>query len=375
MKKLYLLLSAVIIAGVIIFVYVNIGENQSERAQSEEISEDDNKKETVKVISNTDLLNKMPEYEEKGKACKDLDDNIERGDCFQKLNSFYLMWTLNKSKDNFYFPYQHDQSHWNDVFSFTIDANDNLGELQKTEFYDDYEEETAKAQHGEEMLEGYWYVFSSIIPQEYRTSLKKLYWTDTGDDLVLAVGRDEDNVQDMIFMLSDNIDQYVARVKSLLLHEFGHILSLNEEQVTFDEVTLSKGGEALEEAKSECPTVYTNYGCVNEGSYLSHYYELFWADIMDEFNQIDWEAKEEYKDFFLGHEDHFFNSYQGTSPTEDIAEAFAFYVMLNSNEIKGEEEIKYKKLKFFYEYDELVDLRAAILENIYDLSVKDGEFY
>ena len=49
--------------------------------------------------------------------------------------------------------------------------------------------------------------------------------------------------------------------------------------------------------------------------------------------------------------------------------------MLNSNEIKGEEEIKYKKLKFFYEYDEFVDLRAAILENIYDLSVKDGEFY
>src|SRR5699024_49233 len=205
MKRLYLLLSAVIIAGIIIFVYVSKGEVPSDQALSEEETKDgDNKKETIEVISNTDLLNKMPEYEEEGKACKELDDSIERGDCFQEINSFYLMWTLNKAKDNFYFPYQHDQSHWYDVFSFPIDENDKLREMQKMEYYDDYEDETAIVQHGEEMLEGYWYVFSSMIPQEYRTSLKKIYWTDTGSEFVFAVGRDEDNVQDTTLLISDN---------------------------------------------------------------------------------------------------------------------------------------------------------------------------
>src|SRR5690625_5686990 len=89
---------------------------------------------------------------------------------------------------------------------------------------------------------------------------------------------------------------------------------------------------------------------------------------MDDFDEIDWEAKDDYKDFFFTYENEFFNSYQGTNPHEDIAESFSFFVMLNSEEIERNDDVKYQKLDFFYDYNELIDLRAAILENIYLLS-------
>lgn len=69
------------------------------------------------------------------------------------------------------------------------------------------------------------------------------------------------------------------------------------------------------------------------------------------------------------------NSYQGTSPVEDIADAFSQYVMMNSTGIKGQPEMKYDKLQFFYEFDELVQLRTMILENIFDVSVEDDVLY
>lgn len=380
MKKLYWLLSVVVVAIVIFFVYIGVGEKDN-HVTSEETEQVESEKETVDVISNTDLLNKMPDYEREGKDCQELDDNIKRGDCFQELNASYLTWSQNEAKENFYFPHQYEQDHWEDVFYYNIDEDDQLGELQKTDYYEEYNENTAKAQLGEEVLEGYWYVFSSMIPQEHRTTLKKVYWTDTGDDVVFGVGRDEENVQDTLLMISDNIERYYTEEKAILIHEYGHVLTLNEEQVPFDNVLSTEDdesgedSEAIEEAKSECSTFYSNYGCMNEDSYLYHYYEAFWADKMDDFDEIDWEAKDDYKDFFFTYEDEFFNSYQGTNPHEDIAEAFSFFVMLNSEEIEDNDDIKYQKLGFFYDYDELVDLRAAILENIYLLSVKDGEFY
>lgn len=380
MKKLYWLLSVVVVSTVIFFVYIGVEEKDNHVAP-EETETVESEKETVDVISNTDLLNKMPDYEREGKDCQEIDDNIKRGDCFHELNASYLTWSQNETKENFYFPHQYEQDHWEDVFYYNIDEDDQLGELQKTDYYEEYNENTAKAQLGEEVLEGYWYVFSSMIPQEHRTTLKKIYWTDTGDDVVFGVGRDEENVQDTLLMISDNIERYYTEEKAILIHEYGHVLTLNEEQVPFDNVLSTEDdesgedSEAIEEAKSECPTFYSNYGCMNEDSYLYHYYEAFWADKMDDFDEIDWEAKDDYKDFFFTYEDEFFNSYQGTNPHEDIAEAFSFFVMLNSEEIEDNDDIKYQKLGFFYDYDELVDLRAAILENIYLLSVKDGEFY
>jgi len=379
LKKLYFLLS-VVVAVVIFFVYIGVGEKDN-HVTSEETEPVESVKETVDVISNTDLLNKMPDYEREGKDCQELDDNIKRGDCFQKVNSSYLMWTLNEEKNEFYFPYQYEQDHWEDVFYYNIDENDQLGELQKTDYFEEYEEDTARVPLGEKVLEAYWYVFSSIIPKEGRPTLKRIYWTDTGDDFVFGVGREKENVQDSLLMISDNIERYYTEEKAILIHEYGHVLTLNEEQVPFDDILSTEydengeDSEAVEEAKSKCSTFYSNYGCMNEDSYLYHYYEAFWADKMDDFDEIDWEAKDDYKDFFFTYENEFFNSYQGTNPHEDIAESFSFFVMLNSEEIERNDDVKYQKLDFFYDYNELIDLRAAILENIYLLSVKDGEFY
>src|SRR5699024_9687541 len=83
----------------------------------------------------------------------------------------------------------------------------------------------------------------------------------------------------------------------------------------------------------------------------------------------------DYTEFFYENEDRFMNSYQGTSPVEDIADAFSQFVMSNSQDIEKHDELKYDKLRFFYDYEELVELRTDILENLYDLSVTDEILY
>jgi hypothetical protein len=55
------------------------------------------------------------------------------------------------------------------------------------------------------------------------------------------------------------------------------------------------------------------------------------------------------------------SDYSVTHPAEDIAESFAFFVL--SPQPAGE-SIAEQKIRFFYEYPELIDLRAEILQNL-----------
>lgn len=69
-------------------------------------------------------------------------------------------------------------------------------------------------------------------------------------------------------------------------------------------------------------------------------------------------------------EEPFFNSYQGTTPPEDIADSIVFFVITSSAVVEEHSEMRFKKLKCFYQFEELVNFRTATLENIYDLSGK-----
>ncbi|SHG61730.1 hypothetical protein [Ornithinibacillus halophilus] len=350
-----------IFALIVVFL-VSCGEN-------EDVSEEKSSSGTV-----------IERYEQSGAECKTVDNVIERGDCFQEVNDKYLRWYMDQSKREFYFPFQIDQEHWKDILYYSLDSQSDETELKETEHFTEYADPySSNPQRGENELEEYWYVFSNIFPKEYRESLAKFYWTDTGEDFVFGVGRDEENLEDTVLMISHNIGDYYPATKSTLIHEFAHILTVNEEQVqVMEEAYFLTDTKIWEDAEEICDVPYVyGWGCVEESSYIYSYYQEFWEDIDKEFRQINWETEDDYKEFFLKYEDRFFNSYQGTYPEEDLAESFTFFVMMNSSEIHSEEnsEMKYDKVDFFYQYDELVELRTMILENIYDLSVKDGKFY
>lgn len=332
------------------------------------------------ILSNTDLLNKMPDYVEEGNECYEVRDFVERGDCFQDVHSRYTVWQIDTSKEHFYFPTHHDQSHWRQIFYYDILTNDELGEIVHTEDYDDYvsaiDYGETHIQKAEDLLHDLWYIFSSIIPQENREMLTRFTWYDTGQDFTFAVGIPDENSSERQFTFSHNLEFYTQSHKKVFLHEYAHMFTLDEGQIEIDdEVLYSDDDEDWKEAEKKCSTLFTVWGCAKEDSYLYAFYKEFWEDIHDEYEDINWYHQAYYKKFFTRHEDRFYTSYQGTRPEEDIADSFSIFVMQPSEVAFEAEEMKDEKLAFFYEYDELVNLRTEILENIFELNKKDGEFY
>lgn len=119
-------------------------------------------------------------------------------------------------------------------------------------------------------------------------------------------------------------------------HEYAHYLTLNDRQVTY-------GGSP-------------RYNCYGEAdlvslpdSYLNAFYQRFWQDYLD-----DRLADPDSDRFYLRHEDDFITSYAATSPSEDIAESFSFFVLYDKPDGSAVWE---QKQSFFYDYPELVAFR------------------
>lgn len=149
-------------------------------------------------------------------------------------------------------------------------------------------------------------------------------------------------------------------MKSGLIHEYGHMFTLNDSQVKIDaDLIYSENEEKWGKAEDECSTFFvTKTGCLKVDSYLYAFYKAFWKDVYEDYEAIDWENERSYEEFFFNHEERFYNSYQGTS-----------VVAFEAKEMKDE------KLAFYYEYEELAELRTAILEKLFELNKKDEQFY
>lgn len=119
-------------------------------------------------------------------------------------------------------------------------------------------------------------------------------------------------------------------------HEYAHYLTLNDKQVTYG-----------------APKRYDCYGendlVSNPDSYLNAFYQRFWKDYLD-----DRLADPESINFYLRHEDDFITSYAATSPSEDIAECFSYFVLYDRPTGTSVWE---QKQNFFYDYPELVAFR------------------
>lgn len=386
-KNRYLLIVLLLISiGLIVTVIFPSHQGEEERQVSTQVDKDSTvteKGDPPPFILKNDPLNTIPEYIQDGEKCYEVGDVIERGDCFIDVHSSYLSWRFDTSKETFHYSFHHDQSHWKEVFYFEIEEDDELSGVIHTEDYDKYEDKYAsryvtksKDERGINTVNDYWYVFSSLIPEEERDMLTEISWYDTGEDALLAVGVAGDDGTEASLLISDNVGNYGPPLKKTFIHEFAHMFTLDDTQMEIDaDLVYSEDEEQWERAVDECSTMFVNPGCLKENSYLYVFYETFWEDVSDEYEAIDWEDERSYEEFFFDHEEHFYNSYQGTSVVEDIADSFSFFVMQPSEVAFEAEEIKDEKLAFFYEYDELVDIRTAILENLFELNKKDEQFY
>ncbi|HUN23365.1 MAG TPA: hypothetical protein PK299_09565 [Anaerolineales bacterium] len=214
-----------------------------------------------------------------------------------------------------------------------------------------------------------WAYFAKLIPAEQRRDLIRFQAVSDGEGEVLAsVEPDTDDPKKWIINV-DILDAQ-ADMKELtytLVHEFAHVLTLNNRQVPMDtDIFFNPTDEDLYNQRvSACPRYFTGEGCAKKDSYINLFFTAFWSDKYDEWVELDYlEDEDEYyaqlDELYQKYADEFVTDYAATNPAEDIAESFTQFVFSPKPRGNGK-TIADQKVLFFYDFPELVTLREEIV--------------
>lgn len=242
------------------------------------------------------------------------------------------------------------------------------GEL-KTPLFNDVDKDLKAEQQDRTAHEELWELFKRLIPEEQRAMLNAFtIFTDGRENYLASVNQSDLSP----YKWELNVDFADTALKTnlvyTLIHEQGHLLTLNRDQVAVSlPVYRNPEDEDIYDREANtCPQYFTGEGCSNPESYISEFFNRFWLDLYQEWLDIDAEENELTRerlldDFYDTYQDQFLTDYAPTSPAEDIAESWSFFVLSPKPELTS---IANEKLLFFYNYPELVELRTSILQNI-----------
>ncbi len=214
-----------------------------------------------------------------------------------------------------------------------------------------------------------WELFTQMIPADQRQMLAQFeIITDGPGGVLSAVEQTSDDPARWV-LETDIADAADTRnLAFTLLHEFGHLLTLNSAQVPPDLAVFTHpdSQRVLDRAVASCQTYFPGEGCSRPGSYVNAFFDRFWKALYDEWSAIDHIQDDNRREarlhaFYRKYQDRFVDSYAVTSPAEDIAETWAYFVL--SPRPDGT-SFRDQKLAFFYTYPELVALRGRILSGI-----------
>jgi len=198
-----------------------------------------------------------------------------------------------------------------------------------------------------EQYQNIWNEIKFILPNSGLENFDELYFSTDGKNNELASVTANNEQGSRWIMSIDSKDVGTKDDKSLfyetIFHEYFHYMSLNNNQVTYTYDYNMKN--------------YCEEGIASHNnSYINEFYNKFWKDIIDDRN-----ADKDNFYFYERHKDSFVDEYASTDPAEDLAETFSYFILKDKptgNSIKDE------KIKFFYNYGELVKLRNYSREKI-----------
>jgi hypothetical protein len=230
-------------------------------------------------------------------------------------------------------------------------------------------EELVAKQEDRAAHEAIWNYFASIIPPEARTEVSEFsIFTDGIGNHLAAVGPIFSDPTQWILQVDILDSESYSNLTYTLIHEQGHLVTLNAEQVPPSTAIFKHPNNKTiyEQEVSACPQYFTGEGCSTPDSYINEFYNRFWTDLYADWQPINVETDEAVRDamledFYKIYEDQFLTKYAATSPSEDMAESWAFFVLSPKPEFNS---IANEKILFFYEYPELIQLRTKILEQI-----------
>ena len=220
-----------------------------------------------------------------------------------------------------------------------------------------------------------WNYYTAMIPEDGRRLLVGYKVVTDGEGGSLAMVEQSPNEPTEWMLNVDIADTNDLRdLTYTLIHEYGHLLTLNENQIDVSEEVFYNpdDDDIYYEAEESCGTYFSGEGCAKSNSYIYRFYNEFWADIYDEWNETQYiEDDDAYyealDDFYYKYEDRFVTDYAATNVGEDIAEAWTFFVI---SEKPVGSTIAEEKILFFYQFPELVALREQIVARTYSRMIR-----
>lgn len=198
-----------------------------------------------------------------------------------------------------------------------------------------------------------WQIFTAIVPGKQLAWVQEYYVSGPENEGGASVIAIDDELREWQLSIDEKSVDLQSRLDMenlvfVLVHELGHIITLNHEQVEVDYAVCDNRIE-LEE------------GCAREGSYINQFVREFWTA------QMVSEAEEESAEVLHSrYRDHFLAEYAATNPAEDIAESFSIFVEEEQPQ-DCRVSIAEQKICFFYGFPELVILRSQIRAGVADL--------
>lgn len=197
-----------------------------------------------------------------------------------------------------------------------------------------------------------WRLVKKIVPLNYRDKIGEFLIyngsvTET-NGLSVQINNDLSKWKLGIAINYSNDDQ--QKLIYTIVHEFGHILTLNNDQIN---TTIRE---------DNCTTFYTDLGCSKSDSYLNQFQNQFWSDIWDSFLTAQGDGIMGIQSFYTTYSDRFLVQNSANNPKEDIADAFAIFV--TREEAATGNSIAEQKIEFMYNFSELVSLRNYIRTNL-----------
>jgi hypothetical protein len=250
------------------------------------------------------------------------------------------------------------------IVTYTVDGNQLSDPYYESVDSDLQDEQDDSASH-----QFVWDYFSALIPAEEREFITEYSITTDGSDNTLAAVAQTYNDSSEWSLEVDILDiNDTYNLTFTLVHEFGHLLTLNSEQVPPSERVFNNPDDTdiYESERAACAEYFPGEGCSTSSSYINAFYDQFWVDIYDEWDETNYAEDDDtyyemLDDFYYKYEDQFITDYAATTPEEDIAESWSFFVLApkpTGNSIADQ------KVLFFYDYPELIQLREDILNNL-----------
>ncbi|WP_261842261.1 hypothetical protein [Aliamphritea ceti] len=222
----------------------------------------------------------------------------------------------------------------------------NDGQIEEAESYQPEDIDHRRA-------EKIWQVFAAIIPAKQLYRVQEYYVNGPENDGGASVIAVDSELRDWQLSIDEksvelNDRQDMQDLAFLLIHEFGHILTLNHEQIDADYMSCEA-------------TIELEEGCAKDNSYIDLFVKRFWNKGMLTFAKTQ-DAATVYRRYT----NHFVHEYAATNPVEDIAESFSIFVEEDEPENCGV-TVADQKVCFFYEFSELIILRSQIRAGVSSL--------